>query len=244
MSRIPDRSIDCIICDLPYGVLNRKSEGGKWDSIIPFQPLWAQYERIIKDNGAIVLFCQGMFTARLLMSNPKLWRYNLVWKKGSRTTGFLNANRMPLRNHEDIAIFYKKQPTYNPQKTIGARNHSRGTGANGNTLRNGCYDKYDPHTPADLSGNKFPLSIIDIEKEHDCAKQIHPTQKPVDLIAWLVRTYSNPGDTILDNCSGSGSTAIACIREHRHFIGFETNKEYYDKSIQRIKQEQSQLTLF
>lgn len=115
MKQIPDGSVDAIICDLPYGVLNSESEGGGWDSLIPFEPLWEQYLRVSKPSAAIVLFCQGMFTAQLLMSQPKLWRYNLVWKKGDRVSGFLNANKMPLRNHEDIAVFYREMPTYNPQ---------------------------------------------------------------------------------------------------------------------------------
>ena len=113
MKKIPDASVDCIICDLPYGVLNKKSEGGGWDNIIPLEPLWKEYLRITKPNAAIILFCQGMFTAQLMMSQPKLWKYNLIWSK-QRVTGFLNANKMPLRSHEDIAVFYRKQPVYNP----------------------------------------------------------------------------------------------------------------------------------
>ena len=131
MKAIPDKSIDCIICDLPYGVLNRQNKSAQWDNIIPFEPLWEQYERIIKDNGAIVLFAQGMFTAQLMMSNPKMWRYNLIWDKINRSTGFLNANRCPLRIHEDIVVFYKSQPTYNPQFTFGQVKHKRGGAGNG-----------------------------------------------------------------------------------------------------------------
>lgn len=242
MRAIPDGSVDCIICDLPYEVLNRESEGGSWDKIIPFEPLWVQYERVIKDNGAIVLFCQGMFTAELMMSNRKLWKYNLIWKKGNRSTGFLNAKKMPLRNHEDIAVFYRSMPTYNPQKWKGETNHSRGN-LQGKTT-NKCYGEFDPASVEyDLSGMKYPISIIDIDKEHD-KDTFHPTQKPVDLIRYLVLTYSNEGDTILDNCMGSGTTAIACIREKRHFIGFELNEEYYEKAMKRIELEQQQLTLF
>lgn len=235
MKRIPDASIDCIICDLPYGVLNKHSEGGQWDSIIPLEPIWEQYNRIIKDNGAIVLFSQGMFTAKLMMSNQKMWRYNLIWKKGNRVSGFLNANRMPLRNHEDICVFYKKQPTYNPEKTKGQPNHSRGNGGGKRTQR--CYGDVDMFAGGDdLSGEKFPLSIINIEKEHD-GKQKHPTQKPVDLIAYLIRTYTNPGDIVLDNTIGSGTTAVAALREKRHFIGFELNNNYYNIALCRINEE-------
>lgn len=243
MKAIPSGSIDAVICDLPYGVLNSESEGGSWDAVIPFEPLWEQYRRIVKENGAIVLFAQGMFTADLMHSNPKMWRYNLIWKKGDRSSGFLNANRMPLRNHEDICVFYDKLPTYNPQMRTGFPNHTRGHG--GGKLKNGCYGKFDPWARSEvITTEKFPLSVIDIDKEHDVNKQFHPTQKPVALLRYLVRTYTNEGDTVLDNCMGSGTTAIACIKEKRHFVGFELNKEYYKKAVKRIDAEQSQLKLF
>ena len=243
MKQIPDGTIDAVICDLPYGVLNGESEGGSWDTIIPFEPLWAEYRRVCKPTAAIVLFAQGMFTADLMHSNPKMWRYNLIWKKGNRCSGFLNASRMPLRNHEDIVVFYDKLPTYNPQMRTGFPNHTRGHG--GGKLKNGCYGKFDPWARSEvITTEKFPLSIIDIAKEHDVNKQFHPTQKPVDLLRYLVLTYTNEGDTVLDNCMGSGTTAIACIKEPRHFIGFELSKEYFDKAVRRIKAEQAQLTLF
>lgn len=243
MKQIPDGSVDAIICDLPYGVLNSQSEGGSWDSIIPFEPLWEQYKRVAKQNAAIVLFSQGMFTADLMRSNPKMWRYNLIWKKGDRVSGFLNANKMPMRNHEDICVFYDKLPTYNPQMRKGFPNHTRGHG--GGKLKNGCYGKFDPWGRSEvITDDKFPLSVIDIEKEHDVNKQFHPTQKPVALLQYLVRTYTNEGDLVLDNCMGSGTTAIACIKEKRHFIGFELSKEYFDKAQKRIKNEQAQYTLF
>ena len=243
MKQIPDGTIDAVICDLPYGVLNGESEGGSWDTIIPFEPLWAEYRRVCKPTAAIVLFAQGMFTADLMHSNPKMWRYNLIWKKGDRASGFLNASRMPLRNHEDIVVFYDKLPTYNPQMRTGFPNHTRGHG--GGKLKNGCYGKFDPWARSEvITTEKFPLSIIDIAKEHDVNKQFHPTQKPVDLLRYLVLTYTNEGDTVLDNCMGSGTTAIACIKERRHFIGFELSKEYFDKAVRRIKAEQAQLKLF
>lgn len=242
MSRMDDRSVDAIICDLPYEVLNKSNENAKWDTIIPLDKLWEQYNRIIKDNGAIVLFCQGMFTAQLMTSNPSMWRYNLIWKKGNRSTGFLNAKRMPLRNHEDIAVFYKSLPTYNPQKTKGAKNHSRGLMKN--EQKNQCYGNYDPtNSKDDFSGMKYPTSIIDIDKEHD-GTNFHPTQKPVELISYLVKTYTNEGDLVLDNCIGSGTTAVACVRENRNFIGFETNPEYFRKACERIENEKSTITLF
>lgn len=227
MTWIADKSIDCIICDLPYGQTHNK-----WDIIIPFEPLWKEYERIIKDNGAIILFAQGMFTAEVMMSNPKLWRYNLVWKKGNRVSGFLNAKRQPLRNHEDICVFYKKQPTYNPQMSEGKPLHSRGKGVH--RLVNNNYGHYNE--PDDSRANcteKYPTSILNFERPHPA---IFPTQKPVDLIRYLIRTYTNEGDVVLDNCMGSGTTALAAIKENRHFIGFEMNEEYYKLAQKRLKE--------
>ena len=243
MRDIPDKSIDCIICDLPYGVLNRQNKSAQWDNIIPFEPLWEQYERVIKDNGAIVLFAQGMFTAQLMMSNPKMWRYNLIWDK-VLVSGFLNAKKMPLRSHEDIFVFYKSLPTYNPQMEKcepHKRNHSKGNMKS--PQKNRCYGGY-VETPTIISDEKFPKSIVSIAKEHKVGYFLHPTQKPVNLISWLIRTYTNEGDLVLDNCMGSGTTAIACIKEKRHFIGYEITNEYFDIAQERIKQEQSKLTLF
>ena len=242
MKKIQDASVDCIICDLPYGVLNKKSEGGGWDNIIPLEPLWKEYLRITKPNAAIILFCQGMFTAQLMMSQPKLWKYNLIWSK-QRVTGFLNANKMPLRSHEDIAVFYRKQPIYNPQMVKCAphpRNHRRGDGSH--SLKRGCYGD-NKEVPTIVSDEKFPKSIICFDKEHS-ADTFHPTQKPVDLLRYLICTYTNVGGCVLDNCMGSGTTAIACIREKRNFIGFELNKEYYDKACKRIQLEMAQPSLF
>lgn len=233
MPSIPDKSIDAIICDPPYGQLSRSNASAKWDSIIPFEPMWAQLERIIKDNGAIVLFGQGLFTARLMMSNPKLWRYNLVWKKGNRTSGFLNANRMPLRNHEDICVFYKKLPTYNPQMEWGEKSHPRGVGNHKHTQR--CYGGFKDLPLTEPTNWKYPKSVINFERDYD--KILHPTQKPINLMSWLIRTYTNSGGVILDFCAGSGSTLVAAVRENRHFIGIEKEKEYYDIACKRIKDE-------
>ncbi|MCQ2209735.1 MAG: site-specific DNA-methyltransferase [Paludibacteraceae bacterium] len=237
MKDFANKSIDMICCDLPYGVLNRGNNESKWDNIIPFEPLWEQYERIIKDNGAIVLFSQGMFTAQLLMSNPKLWRYNLVWDK-QRATGFLNAYKMPLRYHEDICVFYKALPTYNPQmEELNGRepSHSQGFGKHSNT--NQCYGSIDRsnYTPKpEYKDKKFPKSIISIKREHD-NKQVHPTQKPIALMEYLVKTYSNEGDTILDNCMGSGSTGVACGNTNRNFIGIEKEEKYFNIAKNRIE---------
>lgn len=245
MKDIPDGSVDAIICDLPYGVLNKSNKHTQWDRLIPFEPLWKQYRRIIKDNGAIVLFGQGMFTADLMQSARDLWRYNIIWHK-DRATGFLNAGKMPLRCHEDICIFYKALPTYHPQmEDLNGREPSHPQGYGIHKQTNKCYgnvhriERYEPRDP----NKKFPQSIIKIRKEHD-NKQWHPTQKPVELLRYLIRTYTNEGELVLDNCMGSGTTAIAAMREHRRFIGFELNKEYYDKACERIKAEQAQRTLF
>ena len=233
MERIPDNTVDCVICDLPYGVLNKGNKEAKWDAQIPLGPLWEQYERICKKNAAIILFGQGMFTAKLMMSNPKMWRYNLVWDKNS-PTGFLNANRMPLRSHEDICVFYKKLPVYHPQKEkcgIGNRNHSRGNIEQPKTNR--CYGKFKEY-PSVISDEKYPKSIIHIPKEHSTGKFYHPTQKPVSLLKYLIKTYTNEGDTVLDNCMGSGSTGVACVSTLRNFIGFEKEKKYFDISFKRL----------
>ena len=245
MKQIPDGSIDAIICDLPYEVLNSGNENAQWDRLIPFEPLWEQYLRVAKPSAAIVLFCQGMFTAQLMMSQPNIWRYNLIWDK-SAPTGFLNAKRMPMRRHEDIAVFYRELPTYNPQMEKCAphqRNHGKGKMLG--KPSNNCYGKFID-LPTTISDEKYPTSIIYVPKEHkmNCEYNFHPTQKPVDLLRYLIRTYSNEGDTILDNCMGSGTTAVACIKEKRHFIGFELNKDYYDKACKRIDAAQRQLTLF
>lgn len=233
MREIDDKSIDMICCDLPYEVLNRNNQYAQWDTIIPFDKLWEQYERIIKDNGAIVLFGQGMFSAKLMMSNAKLWRYNLIWEK-DRPTGFLNSKRMPLRTHEDIMVFYKSLPTYNPQMTYAPekRNHSVGSGVHKNT--NQCYGEFG-RVEQVITDYKYPRSIVKINKEHFCNGDEHPTQKPVELIEWLVKTYTNEGDLVLDNCMGSGTTGVACVNTNRNFIGFEITDEYYKSASKRIE---------
>lgn len=243
MKDIPDKSIDAIICDLPYAVLNRRNKDAQWDNIIPFDKLWEQYNRIIKDNGAIVLFAQGMFTAQLMMSNPKMWRYNLVWDK-CRATGFLNANRMPIRCHEDLCVFYKSLPTYNPQmEDLNGREPNHPQVHGNHNEKNQCYGNIKRINPT-YTDKKHPRSIIKIKAIHCSEDQSHPTQKPVNLLRWLIRTFTNEGDLVLDNCMGSGTTAIACIKEKRHFIGYEITKEYYDIACERIKQEKANLTLF
>ena len=227
MPKIKDKSIDMILCDLPYGLL-KSNPKTKWDSIIPFGKLWKEYKRIIKDKGAIVLFGQGIFSARLMLSNKKWWRYNLVWKKGNRTTGFLNCNRQPLRNHEDILVFSKKQTVYNPQMEIGNKNHKRGFGIPTNNI----YRKYKMKKTI-ITNEKYPTSILNFSKGHKGF--FHPTEKPVKLCEYLIKTYTQKGDLVLDNCMGSGTTGIACKNLNRKFIGIELDEEYFKIAKKRIE---------
>ena len=228
MKQIPDGSVDAIICDLPYGTTRNA-----WDSIIPLERLWEQDKRIAKPNAAICLFAQTPFDKVLGCSNLEWLKYELIWKK-TRATGHLNAKLMPMKVHENVLIFYKELPTYNPQLTKGEPYISH---CNGHSSNYG----YQAGAVIVNEGIRYPQDIVEYTSEMD---GFHPTQKPVDLLRYLVRTYSNEGDTILDNCMGSGTTAVACIKEKRHFIGFELNKDYYDKACQRIDAEKRQLTLF
>ena len=234
MKNISDKSVDMVLCDLPYGVLNKNNPSAKWDSIIPLEQLWVQYNRIAKDDSAVVLFAQGMFTAKLMMSNPDMWRYNLVWDKVNRPTGFLDANRKPMRIHEDICVFYSQQPVYNPQFSIGQKCHSRGKAGNSDgKCKNRNYGKFKA-TETVMTNKKYPTSILSFEKEH--IDFSHQTQKPVDLLRYLIRTYSNEGDTILDNTMGSGSTGVAAVMENRKFIGIELQDNYYQIAVKRINE--------
>lgn len=234
MDSLPDKSIDMILTDPPYGVLNKGNQHARWDNIIPFEDMWRCYSRIIKDKGIIVLFSQGMFTAKLMNSNESMWRYNLIWQK-DRPTGFLNANRMPLRSHEDICIFYKELPKYNPQMTPcspSERCHPIGNGKHND--RNQQYGSFNRlHQPV-IRDEKFPKSVIFIPQEHKCTGDSHPTQKPVALCEYLIRTYTDPGDTVLDSCMGSGTTGIACVNTQRNFIGMEKDDHWYGFAVKRI----------
>lgn len=233
MKNIPDSSIDMILCDLPYEVLNKGNKNASWDRLLPFDQLWEQYNRIIKDNGAIVLFAQGMFTAQLMMSNPDMWRYNLIWDK-MFVSGFLNAKKMPMRSHEDILVFYKSLPTYNPQMTTGQPLHGKGTSYMCKDVTNNCYGDIKG-TEDDRKGStdKYPTSIVRFQKPHpSCA--VHPTQKSVELCEWLIKTYTNEGETVLDNCMGSGTTGVAAINTDRNFIGIELTEKYFKIAKERI----------
>lgn len=230
MDKIEDKSVDLILCDLPYGVTQNKK-----DVTIPFEPLWKHYNRVIKDNGAILLFCQGVFYVKLVESNLKMYRYDLIWDKGL-ISGFLNANRMPLRQHEQIAVFYKKLPTYNPQFKKGKPLHSKGKKYLNSEFKNNNYGNFKM-TSDDRSGStdKYPTSIMRINKPHPSVT-LHPTEKPVELLEYLIKTYSNDGDVVLDNCMGSGSTGVACVNTNRKFIGIELDDKYYQLGEDRIKE--------
>lgn len=233
MKNIPDKSVNLILCDLPYEVLNKGNKNAQWDKMLPLNDLWEQYNRIIADNGAILLFAQGMFTCKLMMSNPKNWRYNLIWDK-RLVGGFLNARRMPLRCHEDIVVFYKKLPTYNPQMEEGMPLHGKGRSFKSKEPTNNCYGSVN--ITDDLrKGNtqKFPKSILRFDKPHP-STLLHPTQKPTELLEYLIKTYSNEGDVVLDNCMGSGSTGVACVNTNRNFIGIELNENYFNIAKDRI----------
>lgn len=234
MRCIPSKGVDMILCDLPYENLNKSNKNANWDKLIPFDKLWAEYERIIKDNGAIVLFAQGMFTAKLMMSNPKLWRYNLVWDK-VLVSGFLNAKKMPLRCHEDICVFYKKTPTYNPQMTEGKPLHGKGRSYKNKDLTNNCYGSISA-TEDVRKGctEKYPTSILRFKKTHPSVT-VHPTQKSVELCEWLIKTYTNEGDLVLDNTMGSGSTMVACVNTNRKGIGIELDETYYKIAKERVE---------
>lgn len=243
MNDIPDKSVDAIICDLPYEVLNKGNKHAKWDKMLPLDKLWMQYNRIIKNNGAIILFGQGMFTAQLMISNPKMWRYNLIWQKGGRCSGFLNAKKMPLREHEDILVFYKSLPTYNPQMVKcepHQRNHSRGKQEKGQTNR--CYGVFGKADEI-ITDEKYPRSILNFKRPHP---QIHPTEKPVALIEWLIKTYTNENELVLDNTSGSMTTAIAAINTNRKCICIEKDDHYFEIGSERVRKhlENRQLKLF
>lgn len=225
MQHIPDKSIDMILCDLPqlYG-----TTACKWDTIIPFEPLWEQYERIIKDNGAIVLTASQPFTSALVMSNVKNFKYSWVWNK-VRATGFLNAKKQPLRVYEDICVFYKKQPTYNPQFVVGKKHGSGGSKYNSNKRE--CYGNFKDDINPNYSEIYYPKNLLQFSSE----RGLHPTQKPIKLFEYLLKTYTNEGDTVLDNCLGSGTTVIAAINTGRNYIGIEKEEEYYNKALERIE---------
>ena len=221
MKEIPDQSIDMILTDPPYGVTRCQ-----WDKIPPLEALWNQYKRIIKPNGCIAIFAGEPFSSALVQSNLKMYRYELIWKK-THATDFLNANRKPLRSHDNIQIFYKKQPIYNPQKTEGKPYHVSTRHYGGEV-----WNSVDPYCTHNETGERYPTTVLEFKRETG----IHPTQKPVPLLRWLIRTYTNEGDTVLDTFAGSGSTAVAALNEKRRFICCEKEKKYFEAAKQRIEE--------
>jgi len=238
MKLIPNKSIDAIICDLPYG-----SSACKWDVRIPFEPLWEQYERIVKNNGAIVLFGSEPFSSLLRISNLNCYKYDWIWEKG-RASGFLHAKNKPLKAHENISVFSKgttvhinqskNRMIYNPQMDIGEPYKKKITQTNTGKLN---------HEPSEANlkfvgkinennGTRYPRSVLKFSMHN--VGNVHPTQKPVALCEYLIKTYTNECDLVLDNCIGSGTTAIACINTNRNYIGFELEKKYYDIALERI----------
>lgn len=232
MADMPDGSVDMILCDLPYGTTNCK-----WDVLIPFEPLWVHYKRVIKGNGAIVLFSSQPFTTDLIMSNRKMFRYEIIWQKTLKT-GFLSANNRPLKGHENITVFYIKTPTYNPQKyTIETTKRIRVKKADRCVL----YGHVKEQNYVD-NGERYPDTVI---KFSNCNyNSLHPTQKPVPLLEYLIRTYTNEGETVLDNCMGSGSTGVACLNTGRRFIGMELDGKYFEVAKERIQAYAKQGKLF
>ena len=224
MKDIPDKSIDMILCDLPYGTTQNK-----WDSVIPLDELWREYKRIIKDNGVIVLTSQGIFTAKLILSNEKWFKYKWVWEK-SKATNFLNAKKQPLRKHEDICVFYNKQPKYNPQMTEGEP-YDKGIRKNQLT---GSYGEFNPvHVKSE--GKRYPTDVVYFKTAESEGKVYHSTQKPVELLEYLIKTYTIEGELVLDNCMGSGSTGVACLNTNRNFIGMELDENYFNIAKERIE---------
>lgn len=233
MKDIPDKSIDMILCDLPYG-----TTACKWDIVIPFEPLWEQYNRIIKDNGAIVLTASQPFTTKLIMSKSDWFRYTWVWNKKKPGNIFL-AKKQPMKIHEDIVVFSKKPHFYNPQmvkrdKVRKSKNYGTGESFGGNREKE---DKVYIYT------HTYPKSIIEFSNARQKGK-VHPTQKPVELFEYLIKTYTNEGETVLDNCMGSGTTGVACLNTNRNFIGIELDDKYFEIAKERIESHEVQRPLW
>lgn len=221
MKDIPDKNIDMILCDLPYG-----TTACKWDTIIPFEPLWGQYKRIIKDNGAIVLFGSEPFSTLLRYSNLKMYKYDWIWEK-EQGANFMLCKYQPYKVHEIISVFSKKKHLYNPQMTEG-KPYISGKGTSGDITNNVI------KIQTKNNGTRYPRSIqrFNTDKAKD---SFHPTQKPVALLEYLIKTYTNEGETVLDNCMGSGSTGVACKNTNRDFIGIELDENYFNIAKQRIE---------
>ena len=237
LSNCEDGKFDLLLQDTPFGCTKNK-----WDIKPDFKKMWPEWNRVSKDNAAMIFFGTQPFSSELIFSNAKNFRYDLIWYK-SLGSGFLNAKRMPLRNHESILIFYRKLPTYNPQMGIGIRKKGRATNDRTNTNYNsfGTNDKYHYF---DDNGTRYPQSVLDFSNGDRTTESDHPTQKPVDLIRYLIKTYSNENDAVFDGYAGSGTSAIACYIEKRGCICCETDKSYFDNSVIRYNEAIKEQSLF
>jgi len=230
MRGIPDGSVDMVLCDLPYGTTRNR-----WDTVIPFGPLWEQYHRIVRPDGAVCLFAQMPFAAALVMSNPREFRYEWVWQKSNKT-GFLNAKKRPLKEHENILLFSRRPPVYHPQMVRGPE-HSRKPGA-----LSANYGKF--HSVPSESDLYYPGDVIRFRGVlHTPDRNLHPTQKPVALLEYLIKTYTEAGETVLDNCMGSGSAGVACVHTGRRFVGIELEPEYFAVAENRIGAARQQIRI-
>lgn len=227
MEKIDDKTIDLILADLPYGVTDNS-----WDVLIPFEKLWKEYNRIIKDHGCIALFGQEPFSSQLRMSNKKMYRYDWVWVT-PEISNFLNAHKMPLRAHQDICIFYKKLPKYNPQMRTGFKPYrTKKTGSLSSNYRISAKAASN-YKGSTSNGERFPIDVLKYSK--NCSNRLHPTQKPVPLLTYLIKTYTTEGNLVLDNVMGSGSTGIAAVETNRNFIGIEQDENYFRIAKERIE---------
>ena len=220
---LPDKSIDMVCCDMPYGTTRCK-----WDSVLPLDMIWHHYSRIVKDNGAIVLFAQTPFDKVLGSSNLKMLKYEIIWEK-TNATGHFNAKKMPMKAHENILVFYDKLPTYNPQKTSG---HVRKTAHKKITLNSEVYNDNTAATDYD-STDRYPRSVQVFSSDKQVIR-LNPTQKPIALIEYLIKTFTNHGDTVLDHCMGSGTAGVACINLGRKFVGVEKDEKQFNQAVARI----------
>lgn len=230
MNHLPPSSVNAVICDPPFGTtLNH------WDSVLPFDKLWEAYDRLLAPNGVVVLFGSQPFTSALVMSNTKWFRYELIWDKNKCGSPGL-AKVRPMKTHENILVFSPSKHTYNPQMTAGEPYKRKSSNPEGYVGRRNTH-KYGlkPKTEFENHGTRYPKSVLSISRDFSAQQQVHPTQKPVPLMAWLVRTYTNPGETVLDNCMGSGSTGVACMHEGREFIGMESDPVYFHIATERVK---------
>jgi DNA modification methylase len=228
MAEIPENSVDMVLCDLPYGTTRNK-----WDTVIPFDDLWSQWKRCTRHGAAIVLFGQEPFASRMRMSNQKWYRYDWTWHK-PQGTGFLNAKRMPLKDTETLSVFYDSLPTYHPQMRKGFKPYVFSS-SKGRLSSN--YGAFNPNFVRKSDGERYPVTTLDFN--YDRGSRIHPTQKPVALCEYMIRTYTDPGETVLDCCMGSGSTGVAAINAGRRFIGIEKDHDYYTAAVSRIESEGS-----